>query len=287
MPKISVGESFTVALISVSEKNWIGGWEYQDSPLKILSHSAENFRSGIFHCCINFGYRKRLEKRGRGVPRFRSKNFCLTVPKISVGESFTDALFSGSEKVYGQEGGRGVPRFSVEKFLSHSAENFRRGILYCCINFGYRENLEKRGGGGDQDFPSKFFCLTVPKIFVGESFTVALFSGSEKVYGQEGGRGVLRFSLESLLPHSAENLRRESFTVALISGTEKIWGRGRGGGVPRFSVENFLSHSAENFRRGMLCCINFRNRKGVEKGGGSIKIFRRKFFVSHCRRKFP
>ena len=43
--------------------------------------------------------------------------------------------------------------------------------------------------GGYQDFPSKIFCLTVPKISVGESFTVALISGSEKVYGQEGGGG--------------------------------------------------------------------------------------------------
>ena len=39
----------------------------------------------------------------------------------------------------------GVSRFSVENFLSHSAENFRREILYCCINFGYRKSLEKRG----------------------------------------------------------------------------------------------------------------------------------------------
>ena len=94
VPKISVGESFTVALISGSEKLWIGGWEYQDFPSKI---------------------------------------FCLTVPKISVGESFTVALISGAEKVW--IGGRGVSRFSVENFLSHSAENFCRGILYCCIIF--------------------------------------------------------------------------------------------------------------------------------------------------------
>ena len=43
-------------------------------------------------------------------------------------------------------------------------------------------------GGEYQDFLSKLFCLTVSKISVGESFTVALISGSEKVYGQEGGR---------------------------------------------------------------------------------------------------
>ena len=117
--------------------------------------------------------------------------------------------------------------------------------------------MEKREGRGEyQDFPSKIFCLTVPKIFVGESCTVALISGIEKVWIRGGG-GVSRFSVENFLSHSAENLRRESFVVALISGTEKFWRRRVG--VSRFSVENFLSHSAENFRRGFLyCCINFR-----------------------------
>ena len=91
--KISVGESFTVALISVSEKNWIGGWEYQDFPLKILSHSAEKFRSGIFHCCINFGYRKRLEKRGRGVPRFRSKNLSHSAENFRRGILYCCIIF--------------------------------------------------------------------------------------------------------------------------------------------------------------------------------------------------
>ena len=43
--------------------------------------------------------------------------------------------------------GGGLSRFNVENCLSHSAENFRRGILYCCINFGYRKSLDKRGGG--------------------------------------------------------------------------------------------------------------------------------------------
>ncbi len=66
MPKTSVGESFTVALISGSEKVWIGGWEYQDFPLK---------------------------------------NFFLTWPKSSVGESFTVALMSVSEKVWIGRGG--------------------------------------------------------------------------------------------------------------------------------------------------------------------------------------
>ena len=39
-----------------------------------------------------------------------------------------------------------------------------------------------KGEGKYQVSPSKFFCLTVTKIFVVEPFTVSLISGIEKVY---------------------------------------------------------------------------------------------------------
>ena len=46
----------------------------------------------------------------------------------------------------------------------------------------------EEGGGGGRDyhnFLSKFFCLTVPKNFVGEPFCAVFqkISGREKVYG--------------------------------------------------------------------------------------------------------
>ena len=66
MPKISVGESFTVAIVSGIEKVWIREGGYQAFPLKF---------------------------------------FCLTVPKISVGESFTVETISGMEKVWIRKGG--------------------------------------------------------------------------------------------------------------------------------------------------------------------------------------
>ena len=39
--------------------------------------------------------------------------------------------------------------------------------------------MEKKGY---HDFPLKIFCLTVPKNFVGEPFSVSLISGIEKFY---------------------------------------------------------------------------------------------------------
>ena len=47
--------------------------------------------------------------------------------------------------------------------------------------------MDNRGVGGKyQDFPSKVFCLTVPKNFVGEPFNVSLISGVEKICASEG-----------------------------------------------------------------------------------------------------
>ena len=76
-------------------------------------------------------------------------------------------------------------------------------------------------------------------------------SGSEKVYGYQGG-GSIKIFFESILSHSAEICRRgivQSFFnfVYRIDLDERVGGR-----VSRFSVETFLSHNAKKFRRATL-----------------------------------
>ena len=98
---------------------------------------------------------------------------------------------SKSEKVYGPEAGRRVSSFSIENFLSHSAEKFRRGTLLRCFSENFRlrkslsirgeegrvssfsvgkilshsgERIRRRWGGEYQDVPSKKFCIT-PESF--------------------------------------------------------------------------------------------------------------------------
>ena len=59
----------------------------------------------------------------------------------------------------------------------------------------------------------------------------------------------------------------------------------KGGGISSLSVEKIFTHSAEKLRRGILFCFTncrYRNMLGI-KEGGSIKLFRRKIFVSWCR----
>ena len=53
-------------------------------------------------------------------------------------------------------------------------------------NSGSENFMVKRGGGVYQDFPSKIFCLRVPKKFVGEPISVSLFLGIDKIYASEG-----------------------------------------------------------------------------------------------------
>ncbi len=158
-------------------------------------------------------------------------------------------------------------------FLSHSAENFRRRMLYCCINFGNRKSLEK-GGGEYQKFPSKFFCVTVPKISVGESFSVAL------IFGEEG--GVSKVYVEMFLSHNADEYFRSRILYCCINFGYRKSLEERGG-IKIFG-RKFLPQSAdENFRRRILYCCNifgYRKKFGGEGGGGGIKIFRQQFFVS-------
>ena len=49
-----------------------------------------------------------------------------------------------------------------------------------------KQFMDKRVGEENQDFPSKIFCLTLPKIFVREPFGVSLVLGTEKVWIRGG-----------------------------------------------------------------------------------------------------
>ena len=82
--------------------------------------------------------------------------------------------------------------------------------------------MDKRGVEY-QDFPSKTFCLAVPRKFVGKPFIVSLPLGAEEVWIREGGGSIKIFRRENFLSHSAEKFSTETFSVSLISIMEKIF----------------------------------------------------------------
>ena len=141
-----------------------------------------------------------------GIHDFTSKLFRLTVPKHFVEQLFC-AVFqkiSGSKNFMDKR--RGISRFSVENYLSHSGEIFRRGTISCFTKFRYRKSLWIRGEGEVSRFSVyNFFSHSAESFRRGISFSVLLISGIEKVWLRGG---VSRFSVENYLSHSAENFRR-------------------------------------------------------------------------------
>ena len=102
---------------------------------------------------------------------FPSKFFIITVPKNFVPETFVFQKMSGSEKNLKKYRVREMSHFFVGKYLSHSAENFRKEPFEVSEKLEYRKVLCIMGLC--QDFPLKIFSFTVPRNFVGEPFCVS------------------------------------------------------------------------------------------------------------------
>ena len=154
-----------------------------------------------------------------------SKNF--------VEEPFCASENFGDRKMLGIR--EGASRFFVENFLSHSAENFRRGILHRFITSNYQKNFMPMRGTSRFSIENLLSHST-------EKHRWRTFCVSVKVW----------------------------YRKILWIGRGRRGRRGRREGVSRFSVKIFLSHSAENFRIWtFLCCVSENSRwpKGLWKGG--------------------
>ena len=120
--------------------------------------------------------------------------------------------------------------------------------MLCFRKFPVAKKFMEKRGEKYQDFPSKNFCLTVPRNFVREPFRVSLFCGIENFCASEGYVTIIcRFFLLTV----PKIFVGEPFSAVFqkVSASEKVYGE-EGGEVSRISFEKFLSHSAEKFRKG-------------------------------------
>ena len=101
-----------------------------------------------------------------------------------------------------------------------------------------------------------------------------------------------RFSVEIFFSHSTGTFRRGTLLCCVSQNCwwrKRLWKRSGEGGLSKLSVENFLSHSTETLLEEPFSAV-FQKIAGSEKvygkegRGGSIEIFRRKFFVSKCQK---
>ena len=151
---------------------WLVGWQGEVSRPSIeiiLSHSAENFRGGNRLCFRKFQGSKNWWIRGGGDYHGFLFNFCwLRVPKFFSGkpfkvwENFRYHKTLGIRKRY---------HYFLLSFFVSQFENFCGGSLQCFTKLRGSKNLMHKQG--ISLFTVDFFCLTVPKNFVGETFCVS------------------------------------------------------------------------------------------------------------------
>ena len=162
-----------------------------------------------------------MDRGGGGVITIFRQIFCLTVPKYFIGEhfgvsekifyrkfscirggasrfcrnflshrteteSFVKEPFCFPEIFWYQKNlwiRGGISRLSVKIFMSHSADNFRKGILLFLRKFLVSKSFMDEKGG-ITFFRPNIFGLTVPKKFVGIPSMFQKIWGIEKFYAK-------------------------------------------------------------------------------------------------------
>ena len=146
VPKNFVGEALSASQISSNENVWIRGGEYQEFPSKdIVSLNRNNSLENTLVFQANSFIENFHAKEG-GTSRF-CQNYCLAGPKRKVLYR-NPSVFrktSGIENHLWIRGG--ISRLSFGVFMSHTAENYRSGILRLLRKFLVSERFMDENGG--------------------------------------------------------------------------------------------------------------------------------------------
>ena len=129
----------------------------------------------------------------------------------------------------------------------------------------------------------KIFCLTGPKRKIWQrnpSVFEKNFDIEKKLWI---GGGISRFSVEVFMSHTAKEFHKRilPFLLETFWLRKVLWMKRW---VTRFSVENFWSHSAEKIPGQPFNVSKTLGWWKVLRIIGGITIFRRKYFVSQCRK---
>ena len=181
--------------------------------------------------------------------------FCLTVPENFGEEHFCVALMFWYQIFMDN---RGIRILSI--VLSHSALKLRGGTLMCFRNVLVSKIFWVIGVSGF----CLFFCLTLPKNFVGEPFFVSEFFGHRKTLCTIV---ISRFFVENFLSHSAAKFRGGTVQCFRKFWVSKNFMHKKG--LSLISVEFFVSQCSI-LRGGTLSCFrtvlvskNFLDSRGI------------------------
>ena len=145
--------------------------------------------------------------------------FSLTVAEKLLEEPFSVSLIWSIDNYNSQEG---FVTIFCQKLLSHSAEEFRRGVHLCFKIFSISKEVRYKKGGGYHVNPSNFLSHSTEYIRRG----TMLFSKKYRLtINFMRKSGISGFSKESLLCRSTKKLRRATvLCIHKVSGIGKTHG---------------------------------------------------------------
>ena len=142
--------------------------------------------------------------------QFSVRNFCLTVPKTSVEESFFVLEVFWYQKKLGIREGEAITSFR-QFFLSLGTESFRRGTMLCSTK--YRITISFMSMRGILGFSKKNFVVSeYGKNFVGATFLCFTnFLVSKRSWIRWGEGTSITIFRQKILSHCVEKLHRGTF----------------------------------------------------------------------------
>ena len=121
----------------------------------------------------------------------------------------------------------GVSRFSVEKFLSYSAEKFSRGSLFWSNSENFRQQKKFMDKKEEEvsifSFETFFFRLTVPKFFENSSVLCFRKIPVAKKFMEKRGWEYQVFLSKTFRLTVPKRFEGEPVNVSLTSGIEKFY----------------------------------------------------------------
>ena len=123
-----------------------------------------------------------------------------------------------------------------------------------------------------QDFPSKTFCLTVTRNFVGKHFSVSLLSGAEKDWIREG-LGSMKIFFRNFSSHSAEDFCRETLYCFTTFGCRKSFDKRGGGDYQDFLSKIFFLTVPKKFLRESIRVSLISGMEKFFASAGHVTIF--------------
>ena len=177
-----------------------------------FSHRTEKFHQGTILCSTKFWEQKNFWGwEGGVITIFRRKVFVSLCQKISLENNLAFQKIFYIEHFHANERGGGITVLS--KFFVSQGRNkkfCKRTLLFSRKILVTKIFMSKRGY---HVFPSKIFCVTVPKNFVGIPSMFQKIWDIENFYASER-EGVSRFSVENICHTVPKNFVGEQFGVS-------------------------------------------------------------------------